>query len=98
MGQLWYKFYNGVWYDREHLEDLFFISTRKHAKDNDILFIKWLYPRLGNIILDVRIADESFIKELVKNGQKITAIRVWKNTYNTSLAEAKEAVERICKE
>ena len=77
---------------------MFFISTRKHAKDNDILFIKWLYPQLGHEILDVRIADESFIKELVKNGQKITAIRVWKDTYNASLAEVKEAVERICKE
>ena len=95
---LYYKLANGNWVDRYDIEMAFYISTgAKYATDGK-KFVYWLFPLLGESILAVKKADDpELIAELSKSGQKIRAMKVYKDLHNCTLTEAREAIERMIK-
>lgn len=57
--------------------------------------IEFLYKNLGvEYIENPRMADAKLI-ELIKQGNKIEAIKVHRDLYNTGLAEAKSAIDDL---
>ena len=96
MEQLYYKMTNGNWISRYDVEMAFYISSGAKYTVNGEEFIRWLFPLLGESILAVKKADDpELITELLKSGQKVRAIKVYKDLHDCTLAEAKEAIERM---
>jgi ribosomal protein L7/L12 len=57
--------------------------------------IEFLYKKLGvEYIENPRMANAK-LEELLKKGNKIEAVKVYRELYNTGLAEAKNAVDAI---
>ena len=57
--------------------------------------LDFLFKRLEIEYSDNPTTTDARIIEFLKKGQKIEAIKVYRELTNTSLAEAKQAVERI---
>ena len=57
--------------------------------------LDFLFKRLEIEYSDNPKTSDARIIEFLKKGQKIEAIKVYRELTNTSLAEAKQAVERI---
>ena len=93
---LYYKLAKGNWVDRYDIETAFYISTGAKYTTDSKEFASWLFPLLGESILAVKkVDDPELIEELLKSRQKIRAIKVYKDIHNCTLAEAKEAIERM---
>ena len=96
MKNLYYKLANGNWVDRYDIETAFYISTGAKYTADSKKFICWLFPLLGESILAVKRGDDpKLISELLKSGQKVKAMKVYKDLHNCTLAEAKEVIERM---
>ena len=94
MKNLYYKLANGNWVDRYDIETAFYISTGAKYIADSKKFICWLFPLLGESILAVKKGDDpELITELLKSGQKIRAIKVYRDLHDCTLAEAREAVK-----
>ena len=96
MKNLYYKLANGNWVDRYDIETAFYISTGAKYTANSKEFVRWLFPLLGESILAVKKGDDpELITELLKSRQKIRSIKVYKDLHDCTLAEAREAIERM---
>ena len=96
MKNLYYKLANGNWVDRYDIETAFYISTGAKYSADSKKFICWLFPLLGESILAVKKGDDpALIAELLKSGQKVRAIKVYKDLHDCTLAEAREAIKRM---
>ena len=96
MKNLYYKLANGNWVDRYDIETAFYISTGAKYSVDSKKFICWLFPLLGESILAVKKGDDpELIAELLKSRQKIKAMKVYKDLHDRTLAEAREAIERL---
>ena len=96
MKNLYYKLANGNWVDRYDIETAFYISTGAKYTTDSKEFVRWLFSLLSESILAVKKGDDpELIAELLKSGQKVRAIKVYKDLHDCTLAEAKEAIERM---
>ena len=94
MKNLYYKLANGNWVDRYDIETAFYISTGAKYIADSKKFICWLFPLLGESILAVKKGDDpELITELLKSGQKVRSMKVYRDLHDCTLAEAREAVE-----
>lgn len=94
--ELFYKIKNGNWVRRSAIHEAFEIETGKTYYSDEKSFLCWLYPKLGKTIIAVkRSNDPTLIKELLSNGQKLSAIIVYKANHNCGLAEAKAAIDKM---
>ena len=94
MKNLYYKLANGNWVDRYDIETAFYISTGAKYIADSKKFICWLFPLLGESILAVKKGDDpELITELLKSGQKVRSMKVYRDLHDCTLAEAKEAIE-----
>ena len=57
--------------------------------------VDFLYKRLNVEYLENNQAIDSRIIELVKQGNKIEAIKIYREMYNVGLKEAKDAVDQL---
>ena len=93
---LYYKLANGNWVDRYEIEMAFYISTGAKYTTDSKEFVRWLFSLLGESVLAVKKADDpKLIEELLKSRQKIRAMKVYKDIHNCTLAEARDAIERM---
>ena len=94
MKNLYYKLANGNWLDRYDIETACYISTGAKYTTDSKKFVCWLFPLLGESIRAVKKGDDpELITELLKSGQKVRAIKVYKDLHDCTLAEAREAIE-----
>ncbi len=71
------------------------VSLRRRVMDLEAQ-VEFLYRRLGvTFVPDPSLIDDSKIIEQLKKGNLIEAIKIYRQTYNTGLAEAKKAVEEL---
>lgn len=57
--------------------------------------LKFIYKHLNIEYSDTAEAKNKEIIELIKKGNKIEAIKIYKETFNVGLAEAKNEVEKM---
>jgi ribosomal protein L7/L12 len=57
--------------------------------------IDFLYKKLGIEYIDNPRMANAKVEELVKNGNKIEAIKIYRELYNAGLAEAKNAIDDL---
>ena len=96
MKNLYYKLANGNWVDRYDIETAFYISTGAKCTTDSKKFVCWLFLLLGASIFAVKKGDDpELIAELLKSGQKVRAIKVYKDLHDCTLGEAREAIERL---
>ncbi|HUG34669.1 MAG TPA: ribosomal protein L7/L12 [Anaerolineales bacterium] len=55
--------------------------------------LKYLYTHLNITYVESAEAGDAKITEMLKRGNKIEAIKIYREMFNVGLAEAKEAVE-----
>ena len=80
---LYYKLANGNWVDRYDIERAFYISTGAKYTTDSKEFVRWLFSLLGESVLAVKRADDpKLVAELLKNGQKVMAMKVYKDVHN----------------
>lgn len=93
---MYYKLANGFWVDRDDIKQAFYISTgRKYSTDSKE-FVRWLFPLLGKSIVSVKRSDDpELITELLNCGQKVFAMKVYKDIHDCTLKEARDAIERM---
>lgn len=95
---LYYKLANGNWVDRYDIERAFYISTGAKYTTDSKEFVRWLFPLLGESVLAVKRADDpKLFAELLKSGQKIMAMKVYKDIHNCTLKESRDTIERMIK-
>ena len=95
---LYYKLANGNWVDRYDIERAFYISTGAKYTTDSKEFVRWLFSLLGESVLAVKRADDpKFVAELLKSGQKVMAMKVYKDIHNCTLKEARDTIERMIK-
>lgn len=95
---LYYKLANGNWVDRYDIERAFYISTGAKYTTDSKEFVRWLFPLLGESVLAVKRADDpKLFAELLKSGQKVMAMKVYKDIHNCTLKEARDTIEGMIK-
>ena len=95
---LYYKLANGNWVDRYDIERAFYISTGAKYTTDSKEFVRWLFSLLGESVLAVKRADDpKLVAELLKSGQKVMAMKVYKDIHNCTLKEARDTIERMIK-
>lgn len=95
---LYYKLANGNWVDRYDIERAFYISTGAKYTTDSKEFVRWLFPLLGESVLAVKRADDpKLFAELLKSGQKVMAMKVYKDIHNCTLKESRDTIERMIK-
>ncbi|HLO15601.1 MAG TPA: ribosomal protein L7/L12 [Anaerolineales bacterium] len=57
--------------------------------------LDFLYNRLGITYVQGQDAVDSRIIDMLRKGNKIEAIKIYREIYNCGLAEAKQAVEKM---
>lgn len=72
--------------------DIIVLRARVAELENKVDF---LYRKMGIEFSDDPGTDNSQIVSLLKKGNKLEAIKVYRELTNASLAEAKQAVEKI---
>ena len=93
---LYYKLANGNWVDRYDIERAFYISTGAKYTTGSKEFVRWLFSLLGESVLAVKRADDpKLFAELLKSGQKVMAMKVYKDIHNCTLKEARDTIERM---
>jgi len=57
--------------------------------------IKYLYTHLNITYFESSPAGDAKVIEMIKEGNKIEAIKIYRELHNVGLAEAKQAVENL---
>ena len=57
--------------------------------------IKYLYTHLNITYFESSQAGDAKVVEMIKKGNKIEAIKIYREIHNVGLAEAKQAVESL---
>ena len=57
--------------------------------------VDFLYNHLGIVSTEDRPMAETRVIEMLRKGNKIEAIKIYREIYNVGLAEAKDAVESL---
>ncbi len=71
------------------------VSLRRRVSDLEAQ-VEFLYRHLGvTFVPDPSLIDDSKVIEQIKKGNLIEAIKIYRQTYNTGLAESKKAVEEM---
>lgn len=73
-------------------QDLLALRSRVHELEDRL---KFLYSHLRIEYTDNPDAANAKVLELIKKGNKIEAIKMYREIYNVGLAEAKQAVDGI---
>lgn len=93
--KIYYRSFNGDVWDIYDIEKAFYISTGKRAFLCESEFLRFLSDCFGRSI-------ESYFSPsvlgLVKTGEKVKAILLYRDENGCSISEAKKAVEIMCSE
>lgn len=107
MSNLYYRLSSGKWVTECAVKTAYEIDTGKECKDHwtikldlsfgkyyDPNFSAWLFDHLGKTIMSVKKEEDMSLEELISSN-KFVAIRVYKEKNNCTLAEAREAIDKI---
>ncbi len=71
------------------------VSLRRRVSELEAQ-VEFLYRHLGvTFVPDPSLIDDSKILEQLKKGNLIEAVKLYRQTYNTGLAESKKAVDAL---
>ena len=73
------------------LEQAFLIVTGSYRYKSEKNYLLWLKSVWGNYIISAHNANELSVENLLRDGQKLLAIRVYSDQNNCTLAEAHRA-------
>lgn len=92
---------NGRYYKEHELATAYFLTTGDcvwtseiddyHTKKFDI----WVHDLIGLSIKKIVNMNDVSYEELLRGGQKILAVQVYRDRWNCTLREAKEAIDEI---
>ena len=95
MTMLYYQLRNGNIVDEYDMQKAFVIATGGIYHYNSNEYSKWLYSLLGNSIVKAMRETEVDIMQFLKGNNIIAAVRLYRDTHNCTLREAKEAIDKI---
>ena len=72
--------------------DILALRVRVHELEDHI---KYLYTHLNITYFESSQAGDAKVVEMIKKGNKIEAIKIYRELHNVGLAEAKQAVESL---
>ena len=90
-----YKAKNGKLYLRFQLEEAFLITTGQIASENEREFMLWMNSIWGKWIVETIRPESLSVEKLLCTGNKILAIKVYKEKNGCTLLEAKQAIDKI---
>lgn len=88
---------NGKYYQPHEFRTAYYLSTGKdpYALDNEEDYDKWLKEKQGISIDKVVDVKDVTYEELLEGGQKIMAVRLYRERNNCTLREAKDSIDSI---
>lgn len=90
--KLFYETYSDVLLEPCDIERAFYITFGKHRSDSESEYLRYLYSLFGK---SIKKAVRLSVEDLLHRGHKIMAIKLYRDINNCSLAEAKNAVDRM---
>lgn len=95
---------NGKYYQRYEMANSYFLATgrdicdKSRPGDGTKMFDLWINNLIGlSIVRIVNINDVSY-EDFLRANQKILAVRAYRERNNSTLREAKEAIDKIQEE
>ena len=92
---LYYVCRNGKIVDEYDIHKAFEICTGEEYHYDSVTYSKWLHSLLGKSITKVMRETEVDIELFVRGNNTIAAVRLYRNTHNCGLREAKDAIDAI---
>ena len=92
---LYYQLRNGNIVAEYELHKAFEICTGETYHYDSVAYSKWLYSLLGNSIIKAMRETEVDMMQFLKGNNIVAAVRLYRNSHNCTLLEAKEAVDKI---
>lgn len=92
---LYYVCRNGKIVDEYDVHKAFEICTGEEYHYDSVAYSKWLHSLLGKSITKVMRETEVDIELLLRFNSVIAAVRIYRDTHNCTLREAKDAVDAI---
>ena len=92
---LYYQLRNGNIVSKYDIERAFEICTGETFHYDSVAYSRWLFSLLGNSIVKAMKETEVDMVQFLKGNNIIAAIRLYRDTHECTLREAKEAVDKI---
>lgn len=91
-GQLFYISKKNQIYSKEDIEKAFEIYSGQYAFENESAYLKFLNSLFGRSIKEYKILT---VTDLVAMGCRAKAIKLYRDTKNCSLIEARDYVDKL---
>jgi ribosomal protein L7/L12 len=92
---LYYQLRNGNIVAEYELHKAFEICTGETYHYESVTYSKWLYSLLGNSIVKAMRETEVDIMQFLKGNNIVAAVRLYRNSHDCTLLEAKEVIDKI---
>lgn len=95
---VYYKTTEGTIIRNCNLEEAYLITTGKHRFESENDWMCWLNSIWGKYIISAHNVNEFSVEEYVRNGNKLEAVRLYRDQHNCTLREAKDVVDEMFEE
>lgn len=92
---LYYQLRNGNIVAEYELHKAFEICTGETYHYESVAYSKWLYSLLGNSIVKAMRDTDVDMMQFLKGNNIVAAVRLYRNSHDCTLLEAKKAVDEI---
>ena len=92
---LYYQLRNGNIVAEYELHKAFEICTGETYHYDSVAYSKWLYSLLGNSIVKAMRDTDVDMMQFLKGNNIVAAVRLYRNSHDCTLLEAKEAIDKI---
>lgn len=92
---LYYQLRNGNIFAEYELHKAFEICTGETYHYESVAYSKWLYSLLGNSVAKAMRETEVDMMQFLKGNNIVAAVRLYRNSHDCTLLEAKKAVDEI---
>ena len=94
---LYYQLRNGNIVAEYEVHKAFEICTGETYHYDSKAYAKWLYSMLGKSIVKAMTETEVDIEKFLKGNNVVAAVRLYRDQYNCTLREAKDAIDKMRK-
>ena len=92
---LYYQLRNGNIVSKYDVEKAFEICTGETYTYDSAEYSKWLFSMLGNSIIKAMRETEVDMMQFLKGNNIVAAVRLYRDSHDCTIREAKEAVDKI---
>ena len=92
---LYYQLRNGNIVAEYELHKAFEVCTGETYHYESVAYSKWLYSLLGNSIVKAMRDTDVDMMQFLKGNNIVAAVRLYRNSHDCTLLEAKEAIDKI---